>query len=51
MKNELETYIERELSRRRQCWRVDFGEEAKIDLQTRVNSMVKLANNVVAIGA
>lgn len=51
MKHELETYIERELSRRRKSWRVDFGEEAKIDLQTRVNSMVKLANNVVAIGA
>ena len=33
-------YIEHENLRRRESWRVDFGEEAKIQTESRINTML-----------
>jgi hypothetical protein len=45
MKAELETYIHEEKNKKLTSWRVDFGEEAKIETENRISTMIYLHNN------
>ena len=51
MRKELNEYIEHENTRRRQNWRVDFGEEAKIITESVITSMLHLSTGTVAVAA
>lgn len=51
LKSELEHFIQSEEERRRTNWRVDFGEEAKVDTESTISSMLFLSNGQLAIAA
>lgn len=52
MRNDLSTYIESEEARRKQNWRIDFGEEAKIETESKISTMLHLTSeNLLAVAS
>ena len=51
LKGELEHYIQKEEARRESSWRVDFGEEAKVDTDSTISAMLQLSNGHIVIAA
>jgi hypothetical protein len=44
MHSELQEYIKNEEDRRTKSWKVDFGEEAKIETENKIQTMIHLHN-------
>jgi hypothetical protein len=51
MQQELQQYIKSEEERRTRNWRVDFGEEAKIETENHISTMIHLHNKTVAVAS
>jgi WD40 repeat protein len=51
LKSELDRFIEKEEARRESSWRVDFGEEAKVETESTISAMLQLSNGLLAIAA
>lgn len=51
MQVELKKYIQNEEDRRTRNWRVDFGEEAKIETDHKISTMLHLHNKTVAVAS
>lgn len=51
MRREIKEFIDKEAQKRQQSWRVEYGEEAKIHLESKVNTLLQLSNMSVVVAA
>ncbi len=52
MRKELNEFLELEMEKKRQSWKIDIGEEAKItNVDQKINTMLALSNGTIAVSA
>jgi hypothetical protein len=51
MQNRLQEYIESKVAKRKEAWTVQYGEEAKIETDSSIESMIFLSNKMIAVAS